>query len=178
MFQETAHYLRDALAGWSNCSILNLGSGLPAYYRVTQPFITYDLLDPLRSRNCAIVHVDHKATSALGHIRARVEELPFKDGSFDRVLCLSLLEHVESPVTVIYEVFRVLVLGGCAVFECPAIYPYHPDPIDTMLRPKTEGDWNALLHPLFTTFGFTTIASPSRGGTCTLIWAHKTGERD
>lgn len=47
------------------------------------------------------------------------ETLPFADNSFDRVLCLSVLEHVVDPQKVIAEATRVLRPGGIALFDVP-----------------------------------------------------------
>jgi SAM-dependent methyltransferase len=49
-------------------------------------------------------------------VRASGERLPFADGTFDRVYCSWLLEHVPSPVTILHEVRRVLAPGGLCQF--------------------------------------------------------------
>lgn len=43
---------------------------------------------------------------------ADVHALPFGDGTFDRVFCHALLEHVRDPVRALGELRRVLVPGG------------------------------------------------------------------
>lgn len=48
-----------------------------------------------------------------------VTDLPFGDGAFDCVVCLSVLEHVDDPDRGILEIRRVLAGGGVAVVGIP-----------------------------------------------------------
>lgn len=50
---------------------------------------------------------------------ARGQSLPFKDGSFDGVLCMNALHHLPSYAQALREVHRVLKPGGAAVFSEP-----------------------------------------------------------
>lgn len=49
--------------------------------------------------------------------KGRAEELPFEDGTFDVVICTSVLEHVEDLDATISEVYRVLGPGGIFWFN-------------------------------------------------------------
>jgi len=46
------------------------------------------------------------------------ERLPFPDNSFDLVVSMECLEHVEDPTAVLSEVFRILRPGGWFYFTC------------------------------------------------------------
>jgi SAM-dependent methyltransferase len=46
------------------------------------------------------------------YLRARGEEIPFRSGSFDGVLCCLAIEHADDPETVMTEMARVLAPGG------------------------------------------------------------------
>jgi SAM-dependent methyltransferase len=59
-----------------------------------------------------------------------IHHLSFADGSFDIAVCNAVLEHVESPVLAIGELFRVLRPGGRIWVEVPFNQPYHPAPVD------------------------------------------------
>ena len=52
-------------------------------------------------------------------LRASAEALPFRDGSFDFLLCTEVLEHLRNDRQALAEVARVLVPGGRAVVSVP-----------------------------------------------------------
>ncbi len=56
--------------------------------------------------------------------------LPFKDESFDSILCTQVLEHVRNPFRVMAEMSRVLRVGGHAAVTVPASWPLHEEPYD------------------------------------------------
>src|SRR5437870_500833 len=57
-------------------------------------------------------------------------QLPVDGVSFDCVLSSEVLEHTAAPDTYLKEAFRVLKPGGSLVLSAPAVWVYHPDPID------------------------------------------------
>lgn len=62
----------------------------------------------------------------VGLARADAEFLPFSGGSFDHVVCLGVLEYLQSYDRSIAEVYRVLRPGGIAVFALPSrVSLYH-----------------------------------------------------
>lgn len=50
---------------------------------------------------------------------ANVGALPFPDGSFDGVLCSSVLEYAEDPGDYLREIARVTRVGGCLLISVP-----------------------------------------------------------
>jgi SAM-dependent methyltransferase len=61
-------------------------------------------------------------------VEADITDLPFRDESFDLLICLHVLEHVEDDKTAIRELYRVLRPGGKAVVQLP------PSPFEETLE--------------------------------------------
>jgi SAM-dependent methyltransferase len=70
------------------------------------------------------------------------ERLPFRDASFDLVLCTQVLNYAASPAQVVDEIRRVLKPGGTIIVSVPAIFPrlhnqrwrFMPDGLQVLLR--------------------------------------------
>lgn len=56
------------------------------------------------------------------------EQLPFKSNSFDGVISLSVLEHLENPFHWAKEIVRILKPGGELYFTVPFLAPFHGYP--------------------------------------------------
>jgi SAM-dependent methyltransferase len=61
---------------------------------------------------------------------ARLEELPFRDASFDRVIAIVVLEHTPEPGRAIQEFRRVLSDGGTVHLVVPHLWEEHQCPHD------------------------------------------------
>lgn len=57
-------------------------------------------------------------------------QLPFKNHTFDVIICQAVLEHVKQPVVVINEMQRTLKQNGIIYVEIPFLLGYHADPDD------------------------------------------------
>ncbi|MBI2146845.1 class I SAM-dependent methyltransferase [Candidatus Woesearchaeota archaeon] len=53
-------------------------------------------------------------------VKASLYALPFKDGTFDQVLCTEVLEHLTEDKKALSEIARVLKPGGIAYFTFPS----------------------------------------------------------
>jgi SAM-dependent methyltransferase len=69
---------------------------------------------------------DYKRLDAV----ARLEDLPFSDASFDRVISTVVLEHVAEPGRAIREFRRVLTPGGSVHLVVPYLWEEHQRPHD------------------------------------------------
>lgn len=57
-------------------------------------------------------------------VRADLQRLPFKDNSFDMVISMSVLEHLQEPEKVFHEFSRVLRPNGMVILQTPNRYDY------------------------------------------------------
>jgi ubiquinone/menaquinone biosynthesis C-methylase UbiE len=102
-------------------ALLDIGCGLKPYTRLTKGRVTHH------------IGVDHPGSLHGGSavdVGSNAYHLPFRDGTFDTVLCSSVLEHLEEPEAALREAARVLAPGGHAVYVTPFIWHIHEEPRD------------------------------------------------
>lgn len=66
------------------------------------------------------------------------ERLPFKDQSFDFVLCDNVVDHAEAPVGIVIELVRILKVGGLLYFTVNIHHPIYS------VAAHAHSTWNAL----------------------------------
>jgi SAM-dependent methyltransferase len=99
-------YLRDVLRvpdGLRDVLHVGPGTALVRWFGTLQGvrYVTLDLDSPLAT------------------VQGDVTDLPFDDRSFDLILCLHVLEHVQDDRAAMAELFRVLAPDGKAVIQVP-----------------------------------------------------------
>jgi SAM-dependent methyltransferase len=52
-------------------------------------------------------------------VKVDIMNIPYKDDSFDVILCSHVLEHVANDQKAMRELFRVLIPGGWAILQSP-----------------------------------------------------------
>jgi SAM-dependent methyltransferase len=57
--------------------------------------------------------------SPLADVKADICNLPFKDNSFNFILCNHVLEHIPNDTKAMQELYRVLAPGGTAILQIP-----------------------------------------------------------
>jgi|SRR5690606_36555492 len=92
-------------------------------------------IEPLLAADTEYTALDFPSTGgdlygARPCVFADAAQLPFRDNTFQAVLCLEVLEHVPQPAVVMAEISRVLVPGGTAWISMPFLYPVHDAPFD------------------------------------------------
>lgn len=58
------------------------------------------------------------------------DNIPVDDNTFDIVMLAEVIEHLENPIAVLNECYRVLKKDGKIVATIPFMYPLHADPYD------------------------------------------------
>jgi SAM-dependent methyltransferase len=103
-----------------NARVLDIGAG-DAPYRELFAGRDYVTVDWANS--------PHEGASQTD-IAASIDDLPLEDGSFDAVLSTQVLEHVQAPVDVLREAYRVLRAGGALLVTVPFVWEEHERPFD------------------------------------------------
>ena len=66
-----------------------------------------------------VAYVSGDLDSPLAMTRLDLQRLPFRDRSFDALLCSHVLEHVADARRALGEIFRVMAPGGWAILQSP-----------------------------------------------------------
>ena len=80
------------------------------------------------------------------------EPLPFRDGSFDVVCAIQIIEHLSETDRFLKEVHRVLKPGGYLVISTPNLASFHNifflllgrQPLTATVSDEMKGDWKGL----------------------------------
>lgn len=102
-------------AGFIKGRALDIGCGLRPYARY------------LEARRCVGIDI---LAEVQPDIRAYCDQLPFKDGSFDSVICTEVLEHVAQPRSCLAGINKVLKKGGFVYITVPQCWCLHYEPDD------------------------------------------------
>jgi len=94
---------------------------------------------------------------------ASAESIPFRNATFDTVLCTEVLEHVENPDAMLEETHRVLRDDGHVIVSVPFMYPLHEQPKD--YRRYSYFGLIALLEK----HGFQPVSVRAKGGAITTM---------
>ncbi len=91
--------------------VLEIGCGLDTVLDFVPDVVAFTL-DSLMRRLVPL-----GLSPGIRHSAGMIEEIPFRGASFDRVFCLNVLDHVQSPASGLREIARVLRGGGWLVLS-------------------------------------------------------------
>jgi len=117
--------LKNAIPFLRHGSFLDVGCGMKPYESL------------FKSIAKSYIGIDHPITQGGSYgtltradIFSDAPSFPFKNETFDSVICTQVLEHVSDPSIKVNEIARVLVPGGTAVISVPFAWPLHEVPYD------------------------------------------------
>lgn len=105
-------------------SLIDVGCGTQPYKKIISKYVS------------TYISVDHPQISKMyptenkPDLLASAEKIPFKDGSFDTVLLLQVIEHLKKPEIALIETYRILKKNGIVIISVPFMYPLHDEPND------------------------------------------------
>src|ERR1700722_15967770 len=144
MLELEAQWVGEVLKGFDPeklSPVINMGSATLHFRQQVQPWIDRCIFVPLRERGVEVHHLDSQLGDGID-LRGDLNDEKFLATLFENryrtVLCCNLLEHVTDPGGVCANIERLLFYQGYLIVTVPHKFPYHPDPIDTMFRPRPE----------------------------------------
>ena len=120
---------------------LNVGSSTRHFREIDQPHVAGRFVRPLEEDGIRFVHCDMKQADGVdevGDILDPAFRARLKKHQAGLLVCSNLLEHLTDPEQFAQACGELVTEGGYGLFSVPSSYPYHPDPIDTMLRLKPD----------------------------------------
>lgn len=136
----------DTLAKWAldlglprGSVCLNVGSSTGRFRKVEQPHIHRAFIEPLEKAGIRFIHCDMKAADGVDEVGDILDpkfQRRLQQHDANLLVCSNLLEHLTDPRAFAQACGDLVPEGGYGLFSVPSSYPYHPDPIDTMLRPS------------------------------------------
>jgi hypothetical protein len=144
MFSNEARWIAKYFSSRSNEAIgtvLNIGSSTADYRERTQPFIDEQIFQPLLQRGVPVIHSDIKAddgVDAIADIMNDSDLERLRRLNAKTIICSNMLEHVPAPAPMAERLASLVPPGGVILVTVPNSFPYHPDPIDNLLRPDAS----------------------------------------
>lgn len=96
-------------------------------------------------------------------LRGDGQQLPLKNGIFDTIISIDVLEHVPNPEKFVSEMFRVIKPGGIVILSTPFFFYLHDAPFDFFRFSKFG------LTTIFQRIGFEVIEVEPTAGVISII---------
>ena len=116
---------------------LNIGSSTRRFREEEQAHVAELFIRPLEAEGIRFVHCDMKEADGVDEVGDVLDpEFRARLRRYDAgiLVCSNLLEHLTDPQRFANACGDLVSEGAYGLFSVPLSYPYHPDPIDTMLR--------------------------------------------
>lgn len=111
--------LRQSIVHKSGLRILDIGCGTGETLTFLENYLDKPKLYGVDSSAVAIDFAKKRGHRNI--LKVDAQKLPFKEGTFDYVLLLDVIEHIEDDAATILEAKRVLRRGGYIIITTPAL---------------------------------------------------------
>lgn len=101
---------------------------------------------PLFKKQTNLEYTTADLNSPWADVKIDVHDIPFKENTFDVIMCNHVLEHVENDKKVMSEFFRVMKKGGWGIFQVPIDYSREytfDDPTITDPKEREKHYWQS-----------------------------------
>jgi ubiquinone/menaquinone biosynthesis C-methylase UbiE len=105
----------------NNSRLVDIGCGTKPYKTLLASYVT---------EHIGVDHQESLHDLSNADLLGTAYKIPVSDSSFDSALCTAVLEHLEEPEQALRECYRVLKLGGIAIYSVPFIWHLHEEPRD------------------------------------------------
>ncbi len=149
MDQIKMEYLLPLLPKFAKRTLeVGAGSGRLSRLLALRGYATCCLDYSIEALTYARTHYEGKGAPGV-YVLGKAEHLPFDDNSFDLVFSTGLLEHYEDPMTIVFEMVRVLRNGGLFYSD---IVPNKFSLLRSLdfVRPLLGREWSPMFEMKFT----------------------------
>ncbi|MEM3774063.1 MAG: class I SAM-dependent methyltransferase [Candidatus Bathyarchaeia archaeon] len=94
---------------------LDIGCGFSAKSKIGEKYIA-------KPRGDVNIDTGKPELKIHNFVRASAEKLPFREGVFDEVYMIHVIEHLNNPLNALKEIFKVLKKNGKLILVTPNIY--------------------------------------------------------
>lgn len=119
-----ARHYSKCLKTYATGHILDLGCGKVPLYSMYKDYVNSVTCVDWSNSKHGNMYTDYNVD-----LNAKIE-LPFKERSFETVLCTDVLEHIASPEYLMKEIYRILANDGKIILGVPFFYWIHESPYD------------------------------------------------
>lgn len=125
--------------------IVVIGSGSANFREVIQPHIFRNIYRPFtQDPSVFMINLDFKESVGVDYVSDILNldpKVAKKICNANIYLVSNLLEHVTDIKVTINKIAELMGQNSILICSGPVDYPYHPDPIDNLFRPKTAEDF-------------------------------------